>query len=163
MAEDTTNGRTLVLERVFDAPVEKLWAAWTEPEQISKWWGPKDFGSPAADNKIDLRVGGKCILCMLTPEGQKTYSGGIYQEIVPHKKIVITDNFMDAEGNVISATAYGMPADFPHEMLVTVTFEDLDGKTKLTIKHEGLPEGEMSDMTSAGWNESLDKLVDSLK
>ena len=159
--DEANNSRTLTIERVFDAPVERVWAAWTDPELAGKWWGPKGYTSP--DNKIDLRVGGKVILCMQGPDGKKMYSGGTYKEIIPQQKIVMTDSFMDAEGNVISAAEYGMPADFPAEMLVTVTFEDQDGKTKLTIVHEGLPAGEMSDQTEGGWNESLDKLADSLK
>ena len=153
--------RTLTMERVFDAPVEKVWAAWSRPEEIAKWWGPKDFGSEG--NKIDFQVGGKSVLCMVSPDGQKMYSGGTYKEIVKHQKIVTTDSFMDAEGNIISAKEYGMAVDFPKELVITITFEALGDKTKLTIQHVGLPVGEDADMAEAGWNESLDKLAESLK
>ncbi|HTE21912.1 MAG TPA: SRPBCC domain-containing protein [Candidatus Limnocylindria bacterium] len=156
--------RTLTLERVFDAPVEKVWAAWTEAERIGKWWGPKGFTS--SDNKIDLRVDGRNNLHMHAPAefgGQDTYSGGKYKEIVSLKKIVVTDEFTDKDGKKVSPGIYGMPDDFP-QSLVTVEFDALpDGKTKLTVTHAGLPAGEMSDQTSAGWNESLDKLAESLR
>jgi uncharacterized protein YndB with AHSA1/START domain len=152
--------RELVITRIFDAPRELVWQAWTDPKQIVKWWGPKNFTAPVA--KIDLRVGGKYLYCMRSPEGQDYWSTGIYREVVPPERLVCTDSFADADGNVVSGSHYGMGEDFPLEMQVTITFEDIDGKTKMTLKHVGLPES-MSDMTSTGWNESFDKLAESLK
>ena len=64
---------------------------------------------------------------------------------------------------MVPATHHGMSADFPLEMLVTITFEEQEGKTKMTLRHVGLPAGTMSDLTKAGWNESFDKLAESLK
>jgi len=160
----TFQERTLVIERVFDAPRELVWKAWTDPEHLMRWWGPKDFTSPAAE--IDFRVGGKYLFAMRSPEfneGESIWSTGVYREIVPLERIVCTDSFADADGNVVPATHYGMGADIPVEMLVTVTFEDLDGKTRMTLRHEGLPAGEMKDGAGAGWNESFDKLAESLK
>jgi uncharacterized protein YndB with AHSA1/START domain len=91
------------------------------------------------------------------------WSGGEYLEIVPMKKIVATDYFTDEKGNKISPKDVGMPGEWPDEMTVTVTFEDLgDGKTKLTLLHEGHPI-EMADMALAGWNESLDKFAAALR
>ena len=157
----TTSEDTLVIERVFDAPRELLWKAWTEPEHMMRWWGPKGFTSPAC--KIDFRVGGKYLFAMQSPEfneGQPIWSTGVYREIVPLERIVCTDCFADEKGNIVPATHYGMGADIPLEMLVTVTFEDLDGKTRMTLRHEGLPAGEMRDGAGVGWNESFDKLAD---
>jgi uncharacterized protein YndB with AHSA1/START domain len=78
------------------------------------------------------------------------------------ERIAYTDSFADAEGNLVPPTQYGFGADFPSELLVIVTFEDYEGKTKLTLKHAGLPAGEVSQQTVAGWNESFDKLADIL-
>jgi uncharacterized protein YndB with AHSA1/START domain len=156
-----TAQREIVITRIFDAPRDLVWKAWTDPEHFKRWWGPKDFTSPFC--KIDLRVGGKYLNCMRSPEGQDFWTTGVYREIVPLERIVYTDSFADQEGNVVPATHYGMSPDFPLEMLVTVTFEDYDGKTKMTLKHVGLPVGEMSELTEAGWNESFDKLAESLK
>jgi uncharacterized protein YndB with AHSA1/START domain len=152
------------ITRTFDAPRAKVWRAWTEPEHAMKWWGPKGFTSPAAN--IDLRVGGKCHLCMRGPAGTEfdkdMWSVGVYKEIVPMEKIVMSDNFADAEGNIVSPKDYGMPGEWPEEMVVTVTFEDAgEGKTKMTLTHTGHAI-EMSDMAKQGWNESLDKLAASL-
>lgn len=154
--------RTLVIERIFNAPVARVWEAWTNPEEVKKWWGPEGWSAPVV--KIDLRVGGTFLGCMrgaMEPGGpeQDNWSGGVYQEIVPMQKIVSTDYFTDAEGNKIDPKDIGMPGEWPDEMRVTVTFEDLgDGRTKLTLVHEGHP-AEMADMAEAGWNQSLDKFA----
>ena len=150
-------GGGLVIERIFDAPRDLVWRAWTEPERMMRWWGPKDFTSPAC--RIDFRVGGKYLACMRSPEGQDYWSTGVYREIVPLERIVCTDSFADENGNVVPASHYGMTGDFPMERLVTVTFEEHEGKTKLTLRHEGMPAGEMGEMAQAGWNESFDKLA----
>lgn len=80
------------------------------------------------------------------------------------ERIVYTDSFADEKGNVVPASHYGMPGDdWPLELTVTITFEDLGGKTKMTLRHVGIPAGKMSELTDAGWNESFDKLAESLK
>jgi len=77
-------------------------------------------------------------------------------------KIVATDSFADEHGNVVPATYYGMSSDYPLELLVTVTFEDLGENTRLTLRHVGFPAGE-ADLAKAGWDESFDKLAAALK
>jgi uncharacterized protein YndB with AHSA1/START domain len=156
------NKNELVITRIFDALREQIWKAWTDPVRCMKWWGPKNFTAPIIKN--DLRVGGKYLNCMRSAEGQEVWSTGIYKEIVPLEKIVCTDSFADENGNVVHASHYGIPGnDFPMEMEVTVKLEDLSGKTKMMLTHVGLPGGEMQEMTSVSWNESFDKLVESLK
>lgn len=154
-------GRELVITRVFDAPRELVWKAWTEPERFMRWWGPKIFTSPSC--QIDLRVGGRYLWCMRWPDGRDNYSTGEYREIVPFERLAYTSCFADADGNVVPATHYGMSADIALEMHVTVTFEDHDGKTKMTITHAGLPAGDMMASANQGWNESFDKLAASLR
>ncbi len=152
----------IVISRIFDAPRKLVWKAWTEPEQLSKWWGPKAFTSPFC--KMDLRVGGKYLCCMRSKEGQDFWSTGTYKEIVPFKRIVYTDSFADEKGNPVPASHYGMPGgDWPMELMVTLTFEDHGNKTKMTLTHAGIPAGEMREMTGVGWNESFDKLAERLK
>ena len=155
-----TQEKALVMVREFDAPRELVWKAWSEPEHYKRWWGPRDYTCPSCE--IDFRVGGVFLGCMCSSEGQEIWSTGVYREIVPLERIVCTDSFADADGNVVPATHYGMPADIPLEMLVTVTLEDLGGRTRMTVRHEGLPAGEMTDGANAGWNESFDKLAESL-
>lgn len=152
--------RALVIERVFDAPRELVWKAWTDPEMFKRWWGPKGFTTPMA--KIDFRVGGVWHTCMRSPEGQDMWSTGVFREIVPMERIVTTACPSDAEGNVVSAAHSGMPEDAPLEMLWAVTLEDVGGTTKMTLRHEGLPAGPMRDGAGQGWRSSFDKLAEAL-
>ncbi|WP_048138514.1 SRPBCC family protein [Methanosarcina horonobensis] len=156
-----TVDQELVITRFFDAPRELVWKAWTKPEHLMQWWGPKDFTAPVI--KMDFRVGGKYLWCMRSPEGEDYWSTGVYREIVEQEKLVTTDSFSDAQGNVVPASHYGMSGDWPLELLVTVIFEENDGKTKITLRHEGIPAGENRDLAKAGWNESLDKLSEYLR
>jgi uncharacterized protein YndB with AHSA1/START domain len=156
-----STGQEIVITRVFNAPRELVWKAWTEPEHLMRWWGPKGYTAPAC--RIDLRVGGKYHFCMRSPEGKNYWSTGIYREIIEPERIVCTDSFADEHGNPVPASHYGMPGDWPDELLVTVTFEDDEGKTRMTLRQVGIPAGEMKEMAGAGWNESFDKLAESLK
>jgi len=153
--------KELNITRIFNAPRELVWKAWSEPEHFKRWWGPKTFTAPEC--KLDFRVGGKYLNCMRAPDGKDYWSTGVYREIVPLERIVYTDNFADEKGNIVPASFYGMPGDFPEEMVVTVTFEDLNGKTKMTLRHAGMPAGKMGELAEQGWNESFDKLAASLK
>lgn len=152
--------RELVITRVFDAPRELVWKAWTEPEHFVRWWGPKGFTTPFC--KIDSRVGGEYLNCMRSPEGQDFWSKGVFRKIVPPERLVMTDSFADKEGNIVPASHYGMSGDWPLETQITVTFEEHDGKTKLTLRHASMPAGKNRDMAGAGWNESFDKLAEYL-
>lgn len=153
-------GREITIERIFDAPLELVWKTWTEPERIRRWWGPKDFTCPVA--KSDFRVGGAYLYCMRSADGQEYWSGGTFREIVPMERIVATDHFTDEQGNKVSPSHYGMEGDWPaDDLVVTVTFEDLDGKTKLTLRHAGFPKADLGE--TEGWNQSLDKFAASLR
>ena len=153
--------RELVITRVFDAPREKVWRMWIEPENIKKWWGPIEFTAPYAE--LDLRVGGKYLYCMEGPDGKEYWSGGTFREIAPLERIVATDSFTDKDGKVVPATAYGLSADYPMELMLTVTFEDEEhGKTKLTIRHFGHPSGLDMEGARMGWTTSLDKFAQAL-
>jgi uncharacterized protein YndB with AHSA1/START domain len=144
---------------MIDAPRELVWKAWTNPEHLMRWWGPKNFTSPSS--KIDLRVGGKYLHCMRSPEGKDYWSTGIYREIVPLKRIVLTDSFADENGNIVPASYYGMEGEWPLELQMTIIFDELNDKTRLTVWHGGIPAVEMAN-ARAGWNESLDKLDEEL-
>ena len=159
-ANQNKNIKELTITRIFDAPRELVWKAWTEPDSFKKWWGPIGFTAPAC--QIDFRVGGNYLSCMMSPEGKDYWTTGTYQEIIPLERIVYTDSFSDDKGNIVPATYYAMSADFPLEMKVTVTFEDYNGKTEMTLRHEGLPPDIISECRT-GWSQSFEKLADSLK
>ena len=157
----------LVVTRVFDAPIELAWKAWTDPEYVMKWWGPKYFTSPSA--KIDLRVGGTSLVCMRAPKefgGMDMYSTWVYREILPMERIEFVQNLSDETGNLLDPATLGLPPEFPRDTRTVVTFKDLgNGKTEMTVTEYNMPtaETEMGRNAELGLNQSLDKLVASLR
>lgn len=156
-----TDGNELVITRTFDAPVALVWRAWSEPEHYSKWFGPKGFTVPHCT--IDFRVGGKYLHSMKGADFESWYTG-VYREIVPMTKIVATTSMADSQGNVLDpSTIPGMPPGWPAETLIDLTFEDLGGKTRMTLHHIGFPAGEGREHAGVGYNEAFDKLAQSLR
>jgi uncharacterized protein YndB with AHSA1/START domain len=127
---------------------------------MKKWWGPKEYTCP--DCSIDFKVGGKFLASMQGADGKKIWSTGTYKEIVPLKKIVNTDSFADSTGNIVPASYYKMSGDWGLELLVTTEFEEVDGKTNISLQHAGLPV-ELSDECMQGWQSSFDKLESNMK
>ena len=144
----------ILISRLLDAPRDLAWRVWTEPDLVMQWWGPRNFTAPSVKN--DLRVGGRYLYCMRSPEGRDYWSTGVYREVQQPEKIVCTDSFADEHGNVVPPSYYGM-SGIPEELLVTVTFGIQAGRTLLTLRHAGFPAGDAQDLARAGWNESLDK------
>jgi uncharacterized protein YndB with AHSA1/START domain len=153
--------KELIISRVFDAPRDLVFKAWTDPNQIKQWWGPRSFTVP--DARVDLRVGGRYLLDMRGPDGRDYWSTGVYREVVVPERIVASDSFSDAEGNIVPASLYGMSADYPLALTLAVTFEAAGDKTRVTVRHFGHPPGQ--DLTNAqiGWAQTLDKLGDYLR
>jgi uncharacterized protein YndB with AHSA1/START domain len=152
-SNDDTN--VIIISRVFDAPREKVWEAWTKPEHVAKWWGPNGFTTPVCE--MDFRVGGKSLFCMRSSEGNDFWCGGVYQEIIENELIVCTDYFTDKDGNKVPPTQYGME-DWPKETIIRVIFEDEGEKTRLTVRHEGVLPSKDRDCAESGWSETLDRL-----
>jgi uncharacterized protein YndB with AHSA1/START domain len=157
---------SIIFTKTFNASPEAVWKAWTDPEMIKKWWGPEGFTAPSA--KVDLKVGGKYVYAMQGPAGSEwdrvMYSAGVFKEIIPYKKIVVTDYFSDAEGNMIQPSEEGQDPNFPEETIVTVLFEEVDsGRTKLSVIY---PKPETAEQLDAmkksgmeeGWMQTLNKL-----
>lgn len=155
--------KDLVFTRLLDAPVEDVWKAWTDCEQVMRWWGPKTFTSHTC--KIDLREGGKFLFHMRAPESlgsQDYYVTGVYRRIVPMELLEFGQSLSDADGNVIDPVDVGMPPDFPRETRTVVTFRPVGDRTELTITEYNWEIGEQRDLSEAGMNESLDKLEEAL-
>ena len=149
----------MVVTRVFDAPRELVWKAWTEPKYVMQWWGPKDFTAPVC--RMDFRVGGKSLFCMKTPDGQEFWNAIEYHEIVPHEKIVSSMYFSDAEGNKIEAEEVGIEHEAIDGAFDVTLFEDLgDGRTKLTLIGNEPMESARESGQLEGWNQILEKLAD---
>ena len=156
----------VVIARVFDAPRDAVYRAWTKPDLIAKWWGPEGFSAPSIN--VDLRVGGKYVNAMHGPKGSEwdkdMYSAGVYKEIIPDAKLVVTDYFSDENGEMLEPADVGQDPDFPKVSTVTVLFEEAEGgKTKLSIIYPLPPikkqaEAMIKSGMIEGWNSSLDKL-----
>lgn len=151
-------GNDIVIKRVFDASRSRVWHFWTEPKEMMRWWGPKGFTIPSC--RMNAETGGEFLYCMRSPDGQDTWGTGNYRDVVEMEKIVMTDDFADAKGNVVPASYYGLVDDFSDEILITVSFESPEEcNTLVTLRHAGLPAGEMREQSEIGWNEAFDKLA----
>ena len=158
MSKSSVSKDAVVIERIFNAPVDLIWQLWTQPEQFQKWYGPQGMTIPVAN--MDVRVGGKRLICMemqMPDRNTKMWFTGEYVEVVPNKRLVFTDSMADENGNVMSPSAMGMPDGHPETTEVIVELEDLDGRTKMVMTHAGVP----ADSGGAGgWNQAFDKLAD---
>jgi uncharacterized protein YndB with AHSA1/START domain len=159
---DNTDVKTqdLLITRILDAPLELVWQAWTDCEQVKRWWGPKDYISPKCS--LDLRVGGKFLFAMRAPVeqgGLDSYTAGVYQKIVPPQLLEFSQYLADKDGNRLDPAEIGMPADFPKEMRTVVGFKAKGEMTELTIRVSGWTEGQMYVYALAGWHQSIDKLA----
>ncbi len=155
-----TQTKNLIVTRVFDAPVELVWKAWTDPQHVMRWWGPNYFSSPSCE--MDFREGGTTLVCMRAPQefgGQDFYSTWAYQQIVPLQRIEYLQNLSDKDGRMIDPTSLGLRADFPQGVRTVISFKPLGDKTELTVAQYGFPEGEMFENAETGLNQSLDKLA----
>lgn len=135
---------TLQLKRTFAAPREKVFRAWTDPEELKKWWGPPGYGTPSAE--VDLRVGGKYRLGMRKlPEGPVFYLAGTYREVRPPERLVYTWRW-EAEPEL-------------GDTLVTVEFHDRGGSTEIVLTHELFPTEKARQEHERGWSGGLDNLA----
>ena len=115
------NDRELVLTRLIDAPREKVYRCWTEPELLKKWFAPQPWSTSRAE--LDVRPGGSSLVVMRSPEGQEFPNPGLYLEVVKNERLVFTDAYTKA----------WQPSEKPF-MTVVLTFEDEGGKTRYTAR-----------------------------
>ena len=156
MNDSTITEDAVVIERTFEAAVNIIWQMWTDPEHFKQWYGPQGFTVPVAD--MDLRIGGKRLICMASPDGSmKMWTTGEFTEIVSSERLVYTESPADENGNVVSPSAMGMPDGYPATTEVTVLLEDLGGRTKMVMTHAGVP---ASSGAGGGWEQAFDKLAD---
>lgn len=161
MSDSTVSQEAIVIERIFEAPIDLIWQLWVQPEHFKQWYGPQGVTVPVAE--MDVRIGGKRLVCMemQTPEGsRKMWTTGEYIEVVPIERLVYTESMADEKGNVLSPAAMGMPEGMPDTTEVTVLLEDLGGRTKMVMTHAGVPADSGG---AAGWAQAFDKLAGYVK
>lgn len=140
--------RTLVITRVFDAPRNVVFQAWTKKEHLDRWCAPRGF--TILDSEGELRPGGRWRCCMRSPDGVEYRISGIYREVVEDELLVFTHAWENEAGKR------------GHETLVTVRFADHGGKTRLTLHQAIFESVESRDAHGGGWSECLDILSEYL-
>src|SRR5690242_2582983 len=151
--EATPNSdRELVLTRIIDAPREKLFRAWTDPELLKQWFAPLPYTTPHAE--MDVRPGGSSLIVMRGPDGNEFPNRGVYLEVVENERLVFTDAYTKA----------WEPSEKPF-MTVVLTFEDEGGgdeggKTRYTARvlHWVVADREMHEKMGfhEGWGQCAD-------
>ncbi len=134
---------SLTLTRSYPVAPEKVWQAWTDPQTLKKWWGPGP-GEPVSLAELDLRVGGRFRIVFGGADGSAHECAGVYQEVVPNRKLVFTWCWPNSTPDRVS--------------VVTIVFKGVGGKTELTFKHEQLFDEKARDDHQRGWTGLLDKL-----
>lgn len=150
------------VERTFDAPIERVWAAWTEPDDLRRWWGPSGFTCPRAD--VDLRVGGRILVTMRAPDewgGFENHSTWEITRLEPPRLLRYVFRFADADGRAVSPAEAGIPAEGvpeagEHEVVLTPL---ADGRTRLEMTEGGYTTEEARDMSRGGLEQCLDKMA----
>jgi uncharacterized protein YndB with AHSA1/START domain len=150
------NIKDVRIERTFNAPIDLIWAMWTEPEHFANWYGPMGAKIPKAE--MDVRVGGRrrITMAMETSRGpMEMFFVGEYCEVDPKTRLVYTEAMSDAEGNVMTAEQMGMPSGATMETSVVVELEDLGDATHMVMTHIGVPADSPG---GQGWAMAIAKL-----
>ena len=130
--ENSIKTDEVFIEETFNASIEKVFEAWTDPEKLIKWYAPEEC--TIHFKKIEIEKGGKYHSCISNPQYGDCWCIGEYKEVIPHSKIVFTMINADKNGNPINPTEIGMDSDWPGRTLVTVTLTEENGKTKLQLR-----------------------------
>ena len=153
--------KKLTLERSFSAPIEKVWEALTNADQLKKWWCPPGF--TAAEISVDFQKGGIFRYGFENSEGQAFYGRGVYQAIEQPKFLSWLDTFTDSKGNPVPSSHYGMPGEEIIESLVEFTLTVENGITTMNMVGENPHDDSMLESMTAGWNGMFDKLEELLR
>lgn len=145
--------REIYVSRIYDLSRIVLFRAWTEPKHLSRWWGPKDFTTPVCE--IQPRIGGRFSIVMRAPDGTDYPMQGTYSEFRAPEALAFDFEAMDK---------HGKPA---LQGQVSVSFADEGGKTRISLstyaEGHGAEALAMLDGMEAGWNQSLERLLRSLR
>jgi uncharacterized protein YndB with AHSA1/START domain len=155
MANDAQDA--VVIERIIEASAAVVWQLWTEPHHFAHWYGPD--GATITVKEMDVRVGGTRSVAMevQTPGGpRRMWFVGQHLAVEPETRLVYTEAIADETGTVMTASEMGMPEDHPVTTEITVELEEIDGRTRMTMTHLGIPADSPG---AAGWNMAFDKLT----
>lgn len=153
--------REVLITRLFDAPRELVFDAWTDPEILLKWHAPS--GCSIQYRSIDVRKGGTFHSCIKIPNGEECWCRGVYLEVKYPERIIYTIALADESGKLKQPDAVGKDPDWPAETTVTVTFDDIDGKTRLTLRQNVSETVAKRTGAHPSWLSMLDRLESALK
>ena len=157
----TTTTLNMVTTRTINAPIEKVWQAWSQESIVKQWWGPRKFTAPVA--KMNFRVDGKSLVCMRSPEGFDIYNTWTYTEITPLERIAFIHHFSDKDGNPINPSAIGMPPGMPDSVPHLIIMKRIgNNKTAITVTEFGYTSAQVVSLSKAGMDECLDKMEECL-
>jgi uncharacterized protein YndB with AHSA1/START domain len=159
-ADQSDDARTLRIERIFAAPRELVFDAWTKPEYLMQWFAPR--GCTIRFTRIEVRPGGRFLSCLHNPSFGDCWCVGVYKELVRPERIVYSVAIADSAGNEIESAQAGHDAKWPRETLVAVTLEDLGGSTRLTLEQNVLESLAKQTGAYPGWEQMLDCLAELL-
>lgn len=148
-----TKTEEFVITRVFNAPREKVWKAWTEAERLEKWWGPK--GCALRVLRFELKPGGMFHYAMEFQPGHPMYGRFVYREIVAPERLVYVSAFSDENGGITRAPFPQIRDTWPLEILNTLTLAEDGGKTTLTLRGGPIAPTEAEAETYAGMFDSM--------
>ena len=147
---------SVLISRVIDAPRELVFKAWTDPEQLTRWYAPR--GCSIDFRTLDVRPGGDFHSCILTPHGKECWCKGVYREIVEPERIVFSMEVSNEQGDSAEPSDVGMDPDWPKETIVTVTLDDIGARTKLTLQQTVAESLAKRTGAHPGWLDMLDRL-----
>jgi uncharacterized protein YndB with AHSA1/START domain len=151
----------VVVTRTLEAPRERVWQAWSDPDLVMTWWGPRGFTSPTC--RMDFREGGTTIVSMRSDEGWELFNTWTYRSIEPMDRIEFVQGFADADGNEVSPSDLGLPPAIPEAVRHVVTLRALDDRTtELTVREFGYPSPQIVEVSKAGMEECIDKMAESI-
>jgi len=154
--------KELVIERVFDAPRERVFDVFTQPEHVEKWWGPKGVSNTVAE--FEARPGGKIFIAERALDGATIYIAGVVREIERPSRVLYAIHFADAERRRVAPPAHsGLGDTWDDEIVTLVTFSAEGQRTRMTIRTLSGFTAEWGEKARFGWAESLDKLEHALK
>jgi uncharacterized protein YndB with AHSA1/START domain len=139
-----------VISRSFDAPLELVFRAWSEPEHLAQWWGPQGFAW--VSGAFDFRPGGVFHYCMKAPNGSEMWGKFVYREIAPPKRIVFVNSFSDESGGTVRAP---FAPDWPLEVLNVLTLSEEGGKTVVTLRGGPINASDAERAKFKSWHASM--------
>jgi uncharacterized protein YndB with AHSA1/START domain len=153
MLDSSIYQESVVLERVFDAPIDLVWKMWTDPTSFKAWYGPSGVTVPIAE--LEVRPGGRRRVCMAVGSREMWFTGE-HVEVIEPTRLVYTETMADEHGTPISPESLGMPPKTPGTTEVTVVLDAVNGGTRVTLTHAGVT---AESGAARGWQAAFDKLA----